>query len=121
MNNTITMPITCDNISFGELVPTPGIIFEGKFKNSSGFPTLPKNTFVRYGKRNNENFIIIERYSMFAQVVSEIKKKHPDYDIICSIQKGNRQTQGKVIAWLAPNTDTVWNLGYVIIKLSHEI
>lgn len=122
MNDSIFLPKIYDGIKFGENESGIEILFEGGFKDSSGFPILDSKIAKRYGERGGQYFLGVDSYSAFSFVVYDIMSKKPDYEIWCTVLKNNHQSRGKIIACLPPSKSNIeWDLGLVVIALESAL
>ena len=122
MNDSIFLPKIYDGIKFGENENGIEILFEGEFKDSSGFPRLNSQVAKRYGERDGQYFLAVDRHSAFSRIVYDILSKKPEYEIWCTVLKNNHQTRGKIIACLPPSKSNIeWDLGLVVIALESAL
>ena len=122
MNDSIFLPKIYDGIKFGENKSGIEILFEGEFKESSGFQKLNSLIAKRYGEREGQYFLAVDSYSAFSMVVYEILSKKPEYEIWCTVRKNNHQTRGKIIACLPSSKSNIeWDLGLVVIALESAL
>ena len=122
MNDSIFLPKIYDGIKFGENESGIEILFEGEFKDSSGFPILDSKVAKRYGERGGQYFIGVDSHSAFSRVVDDRISKNPEYEIRCTVRKNNHKTRGKIIACLPPSKSNIeWDLGLVVIALESAL
>ena len=108
MNDTITLPKIYAGIAFGEYDSSIKIVFSGIDI------VFPDNCSLRYGCKDGKNYVVIDSYPFFADLIST----RSNYTIECTVSRNGKSSSGSV--WKSDKSNFPY-LGFVIIALEHSI